>query len=140
MSPTQLASVSAALRHLRDAEALLVPSPDQAWHVVGFAPECIRKACLRDRMFDKVLGHDWTPASEAMLEVAVSLDAPASRFQLSGWAATEPSLLAWAPGHRYDRTGKHAAGARELVAACGRLVRRVWADLWMDGALIDGAL
>lgn len=135
MSPTQLASVSAALRHVRDAEALVVASPDQAWHLAGFGPECIRKACLRDRMFDKVLGHDWTPASEAMLDVAVNLDPQAARYRLAGWASTEPLLARWMPSHRYDRTGAHAGDAASLVLACRRLVDRVYAELWMDGTL-----
>lgn len=36
--------ISAALRHVRDAEQLLTSSPDQAWHLADFGPECIRKS------------------------------------------------------------------------------------------------
>ena len=54
--------LSAALRHVRDAEHLATPnhsghSPDQAYHLAGFGPECARKATLYHRLFDKPLGH-----------------------------------------------------------------------------------
>jgi hypothetical protein len=135
MKPAQKAAVSAALRHIRDAEALLPASPDQSWHLAGFGPECIRKACLVDRMFDKVLGHDWGTASEEMLEIALSLDPHAARYHLSGWTTAEPVLGRWRPSHRYDRTGAHAHESAALVQAAGRLVGQVHAQLWMDGAL-----
>ena len=38
--------VSAALRHARDAEWLAHRSPDQAYHLAGYAPECARKATV----------------------------------------------------------------------------------------------
>jgi hypothetical protein len=137
MSPQQMAALSAALRHTRDARALLASSPDQAWHLAGFGPECIRKACLQDRMFDKVIGHDWTCDTEEMLDAAVSLDARAWRYRLHGWAALEPHLGDWRPPHCYDKTGSHAADAQALVEAAERLVARVHAELWMDGELKD---
>jgi hypothetical protein len=44
--------LSAALRHVRDAEHLATPnhsgySPDQAHHLAGFGPECAQKATLQ---------------------------------------------------------------------------------------------
>lgn len=137
MTTDQLATLSAALRHVRDARALLADSPDQAWHLAGFGPECVRKACLTDRVFDRVIGHDWAAASEEMLEFAVSLDARAWRFALAGWAAGAPCLGRWKPDDRYHRTGTHAAEAAGLVEVAVRLVSRVHADLWMDGELTD---
>ena len=44
MNPEQVRLLSAARRHITDAEHLLEPglhqSQDQAWHLAGFAPEC----------------------------------------------------------------------------------------------------
>lgn len=135
MTSSQLALLSAALRHTRDARALLVTSPDQAWHLAGFGPECARKAALSERFFDQVLGHDWTPASEEILELAISLDARAWRLRLDGWGAALPALARWRPADRYHRTGRHAHEAETLVSECEARVDRLLADLWMDGDL-----
>jgi len=135
MTPDQSALLSAALRHARDAEALLAASPDQAWHLAGFGPECARKACLSERWADKAVGHDWTSSAEALLEVAISMDARAARLDLAGWAQRAPLLARWRPEHRYNRTGANVADAAGLVEGCAGLVARVHADLWMDGAL-----
>lgn len=135
MTSSQLALLSAALRHTRDARALLATSPDQAWHLAGFGPECARKAALSERFFDQALAHDWTPASEEILELAISLDARAWRLRLDGWGVARPMLARWRPAHRYDRTGDHAPHAAALVRDCAERVDRLLADLWMDGDL-----
>ncbi len=53
MTPRQLDLLSAARRHIADAEHLLAHgahrSEDQAWHLAGFGPESVRKACLEGR-------------------------------------------------------------------------------------------
>lgn len=142
LTPPQLALVSAALRHVQDAERLLTsptPSPDQAWHLAGFGPECVRKACLQETVLHLPLGHDLGEAGDALLEWWIPLDPAAWRYGLTGWAEAE--LEQWRPEHRYERTG------RRTVAAAGALTRRsrervdgVVAALWMDGRLRDGAL
>ena len=65
--------LSAAIRHVRDAELLASTagpnrSLDQAFHLAGFAPECARKATLPRSTFDKSIGHGTTAASELSLE------------------------------------------------------------------------
>jgi len=62
LSPKRTALVSAALRHVDDAQALLAVSPVQAFHLAGFGPECARKAALTvpgasQGTMDKAIGH-----------------------------------------------------------------------------------
>jgi len=139
MTPRQLAFISAALRHVEDAEHLLTSgshrSEDQAWHLAGFGPECVRKACLEDRALDRALGHNLAADTEHLLEWGLSLDPHASRYGLVGWAGA-PQLADWDPTHRYDRTGTHVGDpVAALVASARNLVHRVHADLWADGRI-----
>lgn len=140
MRPEQTTLLSAALRHVADAEHLLEEgphhSPDQAWHLGGFGPECVRKACLEDEALYRVLGHDLGQRAEALLDWGVSLDPHASRYDLGDWAARTHVLEDWSPQHRYERTGARTAGvASDLVAAARALVDRVHGDLWADGRI-----
>ncbi len=140
LTPRQLAFLSAALRHVADAEHLLAQgahqSQDQAWHLAGFGPECAKKACVDDGMLDRVLGHDLGMDAEPMLEWGLALDPRASRYGLVGWPKRRPILESWTPNHRYDATGAHT-GTRvaELVALAREVVGRIQADLWADGRL-----
>src|SRR5215212_4601191 len=91
--------LSAAIRHLRDAEFLAsVAAPDrsldQAFHLAGFAPECARKAALPRSTFDKAIGHGTTDASELSLEWALAHDPRARRYRIDlvKWAARYPAL------------------------------------------------
>ncbi len=142
MEPRQLGLLSAARRHVRDAEHLLAEgpgrSPDQAWHLAGFGPECVRKACLADDLLDKALGHDLGEAADALLEWGLALDPHAARYHLDGWVDSYPVLSKWKPSHRYDRTGAHDdrdGSVTGLVQAARALVDRVVADLWADGRI-----
>lgn len=132
--------LSAASRHARDAEHLLEQgshqSQDQAWHLAGFAPECLRKACLEDRAFDHALGHDLGARGEGLLDWAIALDPRAWRYALAEWSSSAPCLLEWRPDHRYERTGtRSGAKVEELVSSARHLVDRVRADLWADGVI-----
>jgi hypothetical protein len=134
---------SAALRHIRDAEHLLagevIRSRDQAWHLAGFAHECARKACVKDGWIPKLLGHDFSDASERVVDVAISLDPRASRLPVRGWATNFPAVTAWRVEHRYDRTGAvDAATDRDLEG----LVRqgRAAVDACVLALFLDGAL
>ena len=135
MTPDQVALLSAAIRHVRDAEALLAASPDQAWHLAGFGPECARKACLSERWADKALGHQLGLVAEPALATAIALDARAARYRLDAWSSNWPSFTAWTPEGRYHRTGAHAPAAPALVGEARAAVDRVVCDLWADGAL-----
>ena len=86
MTEPQLTLLSAALRHTRDARALLASSPDQAWHLAGFGPECARKAALSERWADHAMSHQLGAPAEGVLEMAIAMDAHAVRYRLEGWA------------------------------------------------------
>lgn len=145
MTPAQLDLLSAAIRHVRDAERLLAPgegeSVDQAWHLAGFGPECVRKACLADRALDHALGHSLGDEVDELLDLAVGLDPHAMRYRLLGWADQAPALIGWRPDARYERTGRRTpAAVTPLVQAAAVLVDRVVADLWADGAPVHEVL
>ena len=133
--------LSAALRHLRDAEHLFASgsgdrSLDQAWHLAGFGPECARKAFLSDAIFDQVLGHEWSADSESLLEMALALDPSSWRHRLDGWAVRKPILCHWSPEHRYERTGTRLESETDqLLMAARDLVDDVLLGAWTDGSL-----
>lgn len=134
--------VSAALRHIRDAEHLLENGPqqsvDQAFHLAGFAPECIRKACLRTS-FHQPIGH--TLFDDVPLETALALDPHSARYPLRSWDRRWRALQRWRVQARYDRTGTaDREHTRQLVAACRDAVTEVTLALYADGALPTGAL
>ena len=99
MSDASSDFASAALRHVRDAEHLVSPgahsSRDQAWHLAGFAHECVRKSYLAGGWIPKMLGHDFSSAGEQVVEIALALDPRAARFSVRGWAAQHPAITAW---------------------------------------------
>ena len=131
--------LSAALRHVSDAEHLLATSPDQSWHLAGFGPECARKACLGDDWWDKALGHELTDFVEPVLELALALDVRAARYGVAGFTARYPSLAEWRPDARYEKTGtRKAEDAKPLVEAAAQLTCRLAAELWMDGRVVVG--
>lgn len=138
--------VSAALRHARDAEHLLSPSPgsspDQAWHLAGFAHECARKACLADGWVAKVLGHDFDAASETTLELATALDPRVSRYPIRNWRVQYPRIAEWSPNHRYERTGSRPddVPTRELVKQARTAVDTMVVALFLDGRLEPASL
>jgi hypothetical protein len=130
--------VSAALRHVRDAEHLLQcptsgTSPDQAYHLAGFGPECARKATWSVDWFDKLAGHRLADAGQFIADIAASLDARAARYHESDWQSRYPALAAWTPECRYDRTGEHARAAAGIVAEARAVTDRLVIALWMDG-------
>jgi hypothetical protein len=135
MTPTQRALLSAALRHVRDAEALLPTSPDQAWHLAGFGPECARKACLQERWADHILGHAMDPEADALVQLAIALDARARRYDLEG-CFTAGRLARWTPNHRYQHSGTTPPDeARMLCDEARTILLEITSGLWADGAL-----
>lgn len=119
--------LSAALRHVRDAEALLESSVDQAWHLVGYGPECATKALLPRSDFDRALGHD---LREELVELVRALG-PAPRLP-----ARPSELRNWSVSVRYERTGTaRRETARRAVEAARRFVHRVVADAWCEGRI-----
>ncbi len=132
-----LGLLSAAFRHLRDAAALLGSSPDQAWHLAGYAPECARKATLApDERFYKAVGHGVTPDAEAAWALAQAIDPWAPRYDTANWALRYPLLLDWNEASRYDRTPTHhREQAEPLVTEAAQAVEDVVLALWCDGRL-----
>lgn len=132
--------LSAALRHVRDAEHLALDgadqSLDQAYHLAGYAPECARKATLSTSTYNKAIGHGVGETSEIALQIALALDLGAHRYDLERWGARFPTLARWTEVARYDRTGKRAAGdVSAVVREAREIVDRIVSALWMDGAL-----
>ncbi|MBX3270621.1 MAG: hypothetical protein KF729_10185 [Sandaracinaceae bacterium] len=134
-----LGLLSAALRHVRDAEHLTDPSHpgvslDQAYHLAGFGPECARKATLSSRIYDKAIGHGVGRASDVALDVALALDAHAHRYDLVDWRGRYPTLAAWTEQARYEGTGTYGAVAVEpLLEEAHQIVGRIAFALWADG-------
>lgn len=135
--------VSAALRHIRDAEHLTEAgahaSSDQAWHLAGFAHECARKALLSESWIPKLLGHDFSNAGELVVEVAIALDPRAGRFSLRQWPTQYPAVAAWQPDHRYERTGSAQKDAKRDLASLVAQGRTA-VDASVVALLLDGVL
>lgn len=129
VGPTDL--LSAALRHQEDAEALLGPSPDQSWHLAGFAAECARKACLGNEEFRRALAHEHGRDADRLLDLVLALDAHGPGGDLHGWAPTGSALAVWSEAHRYDRRGSHASRAPALVSETAGHHDRVLTSLWL---------
>lgn len=134
---------SAALRHIRHAEQLLASathgSRDQAWHLAGFAHECARKACVESGWVPKLVGHDFSTASDAVVDVAITLDPRAGRFPVRLWAARYPAISSWRPDHRYERTGTiDLKGERNLSAIVAQ--GRAAVDDCIVALILDGSL
>lgn len=132
--------LSAALRHVRDAEHLASRGPhrslDQAFHLAGYGPECARKAALAIRSFDKLLGHLLTTAAEPIVEMALALDPIAHRYRLDAWGVRYPALARWREQARYERTGaRDRVEVEELIRAARNAVDDVALALWSDGRL-----
>ncbi|MBK8260828.1 MAG: hypothetical protein IPK80_05755 [Nannocystis sp.] len=144
MSAAEQDFASAAMRHIRDAEALLQSSRDQAWHLAGFAHECARKACIEDGWVPKVLGHDFSNASDRVVDFAIALDARVGRFPVRAWTSRAPIVAVWHPNHRYERTGTaaHKAGrdVDELVSQGREAVDECILALFLNGALKEESL
>ncbi|MBI4602123.1 MAG: hypothetical protein HY721_09200 [Planctomycetes bacterium] len=140
-----LALVSAALRHVRDAETLADPSNpraslDQAYHLGGYGPECARKATLSIRWLDKAIGHLFG-SSEDPLALATALDLFALRYQPLAWAARFPPLAEWSEQVRYRRTGSFPrATVQTFLESARKAVDEVVLGLWADGRLGEGGL
>ncbi|HSN96925.1 MAG TPA: hypothetical protein VLS89_01465 [Candidatus Nanopelagicales bacterium] len=139
---TKAASLlSAALRHVRDAEHLLdeaagYTSPDQAYHLAGFGPECARKAALSLRWLDQALGHGVEGASGEVLDLALALDPLARRYDPLGSAASRAALAGWRVDVRYERTGtRQRADAEALCRDAREAVDAVVIALWADGRM-----
>ena len=134
--------ISAAVRHVRDAEGLLraghSQSIDQAHHLAGFGPECARKACLSGQWADKAAGHGFGPAADEVIEVALALDASARRYLLTGLLSEAPALASWSPNVRYNATGTaETTETKALVEQSRALVDRIVLALWADGELVE---
>jgi hypothetical protein len=138
--------ISAALRHVRDAEHLLDPGPhrsvEQALHLVGFGPECARKACVNESLADKALGHDIKGAGDPVVDFLLAIDPSASRYRIEDQESEVPLRMQhWKIDARYMMTGQ----AEEtlvcgLVAEARQLVDRCVTELWSDGVLVVEAL
>jgi hypothetical protein len=142
------ALISAALRHVRDAEHLLTPGPhrsvEQALHLAGFGPECARKGCLDEEMADKALGHDIEGADDPTVDLLLALDPSASRYGIDGHTSKLPHRAKhWHLECRYMATGEPGQIEKAVAAVVEEaraFVDGCVVDLWRDGALPTGSL
>ncbi len=133
---------SAALRHVRDADHLLEPGPhrsvDQALHLAGFGPECVRKAALTSGWSDRILGHELGPEAAERFDLLIALDAHAGRAGVADFDRRFPALAGWRVERRYDPTGAaDEAEARAVVEQARAAVGQTFVTLWLDGRLDD---
>lgn len=137
----RIALLSAALRHLRDARHLAEAGPneslDQALHLVGFAPECARKAVVDDARTDKALGHEFRDASDPIFRFLLAWDIEANRYDLPKrkLPLTERH---WRPDSRYLASGaaSKVPGRKiveQMILEADQYVFGLLADLWSDG-------
>lgn len=134
--------ISAALRHVRDAEHLLgcasgYASPEQAYHLAGLGPECARKATISDSWLDKVIGHGVTPWADEILDFATALDPHAHRYDIRDFVLRYPELVGWSIESRYAETGKNASRAVSVCREAREVVDAIVIALWADGRLDD---
>ncbi len=127
---TKEALRSAAARHLADASAMVaVGNWDQAQHLVGFAPECARKAALESR-WHKLLGH--ILVGGAVLNTIEALEPTALCVQIPERARN--ALGGWEPECRYQATGTATENqVRERVDAADLSTRNALAVAWVVG-------
>jgi hypothetical protein len=142
--------LSAALRHVRDADFLMQPdaassgasfSSDQAMHLAGYGPECARKATIMLRWFDQALGHEMGENVEELLNFAIALDPIAQRYRILNWQHLYPTLTKWHPRCRYVKTGHYSRDSvQQVVEQAMKAVDRIVIALWADGCIPDGCL
>lgn len=139
MLPRTIDRLSAALRHIRDAERLAQQehpdrSLDQAWHLAGYAPECAFKALLPAGAYDRLIGHRYL--NPEVLHFVMALEPAASRLGPDRWDQRFPALRGWNESCRYARTGTAAEQeVRRLLEQVRALVDEVVITLWADGRL-----
>ena len=124
-----------------DAEHLASPgedqSLDQAWHLAGFAAECLRKSGLRaiGDTLGRELGHDFEGKVEDSLAWVLSIDHWAHRYALDGWSSTCGALSKWRAEHRYERTAgiDRSRELGELLRFCRARADDLLFRLFADG-------
>lgn len=131
-----LALVSAALRHVRDAAHLAhvgapATSPDQAYHLAGFGPECVRKASIASAQVRKILGHHLGAEGDQLLRFWLALEPTALRYEPYDVSARYPALAAWKPDCRYERSGSRSS--EDAVQAVTAARSHVDASSWLSG-------
>lgn len=144
LEKTAIFFLSAALRHVRDAEHLFDPdnpgrSIDQSYHLLGYGPECARKATLSVRWFDRILGHRLGENANEILDIIISLDQWAARYHPMDWASKFPHMAAWQETCRYEKTGTrdaHDVGA--AIVEARNIVDEIIGALWADGRVPGG--
>jgi len=102
---------------------------DQADHLVGFAPECARKAGLENR-WHKLLGH--VLVAGTVLDVVEALEPMASCVRIPERALK--ALDGWEPQCRYQSTGTaNETAVRDRLAAADLATTNALAAAWVVG-------
>lgn len=102
---------------------------DQAEHLIGFAPECARKAALENH-WHKLLGHVLVVGT--VLDAVEALEPMASCVRIPEQALE--ALRGWKPECRYQATGSVTeSSARHRVAAAELATINALAAAWVVG-------
>lgn len=140
LSNQQMGMISAALRHIADAEALLESSPAQSLYLAGYGPECARKAALTrwpspaEDLRNKAIGHRFDDPAEVALGWFCDLDSLAPRYSLLRWKKAHNVLGEWKEDVRYGRSDRvTVTKARRFLEAARELTLGTVAKLWADG-------
>ena len=109
---------------------------DQAFHLAGFAPECLRKAILATSWVFKPLGHAIGDDADDIVELFAHLEPAVLRYELLGWESRFPELSRWRPEVRYEATGTRTEQqTMALVTEARSLTVDLLSALWADGRL-----
>lgn len=133
--------ISAALRHLRDADTLLGAadgrnSPEGAYYLAGYAVELAGKATLAQRWLDQAIGHVDAALHELGSQVrllAFDLD-PVARRYTDGGIPQSSELARWSTDVRYKKTGSiSAVQAKALLEEARGITDEIVLGMWADG-------
>lgn len=125
--------IDAALRHLRGARAALASGDyEQAAHLVGFAPECARKAAIAEPDLWKKLGHDFS--AHPFLNALSALRPEGLRLRVDRLDSEFPVLRAWDPQIRYLKDGQISKyEAEDLERAAAEATARLVFAMTLEG-------
>jgi hypothetical protein len=142
LTPHRATLVSAAIRHVTDATALLATSPVGAAYLAGYGPECVRKAALtappatNETELGKAIGHGFGKIPEEVLALFCALDPLVGRYAPQGWRERFPPLGQWNEQMRYGRSDSVSPKqAARIVDDSAKATEETVLALWADGRL-----
>ena len=129
---------SAASRHLRDAKALLVTSPENAFYLAGYVAECSLKAVIvRSGAHAPAFGHQLSKLEGDGFDLAVALAPGSARYRPNAESVTR-LRSSWSESKRYESTGDtKAQQAAATVKLAEDIYRNCVIEMFLDGILME---